>query len=287
MKMATTLALKLHAYGISRLHDSAWCGEALWNHAKRHYRGRAEPSTMFRATIKNGFLYHLGLWIFEEYVESDDLIHDADTGWCLDYVADLVEMLELAGVVPQDRPLALARRLLSRPELEEPWELDPNQRSTLKSLLKRRYNAFHESYASVIQSVKSGYAANYAERVFHDRELCGYIAQLLVEIGIDGTVDDELPAKWCKRRNIPAWAARAVAARDRGKCAACSSDISLELSAEGQIDLIVPLAQGGCNDLVNLQLLCSKCNSVKRARLEPTTSSVPGYLQRRLSRRGR
>jgi hypothetical protein len=280
--ISTTLALKLHAYGISRLHDSVWCGETLWERVKRHYRGREEPRWMFQRTIKNGLLFHLGLWIFEEYVEDDSLIHNADAEWALDYIADLMELLMRAGVSPSDHPLALANRLFARPELEEPWDMSGVQRSNIKQLVKRRYNAFHERYSDVFREAKSEYASNYAERVFHDRELCGYVAQLLVEIGIDGTVGDEAPSKWCKRTRIPMWAIRAIYARDRGCCAACSQNVSLELLAEVHIDHIVPLARGGCNDLVNLQLLCSECNYEKQARLEPTTSSVPPYLQRRL-----
>jgi 5-methylcytosine-specific restriction endonuclease McrA len=41
-----------------------------------------------------------------------------------------------------------------------------------------------------------------------------------------------------------------------------------------------PLVRGGCNDLVNLQLLCSSCNQKKLDRAETTTSSVPRYILR-------
>ncbi len=48
-------------------------------------------------------------------------------------------------------------------------------------------------------------------------------------------------------------------------CAECGSrppEVSLE------IDHIVPLAQGGIDGVTNLQVLCSRCNQGKKARME-------------------
>ncbi len=68
-----------------------------------------------------------------------------------------------------------------------------------------------------------------------------------------------------RRAVVPAWARRAIFYRDRGCCALCRADVSylLSLNAEPQIDHIVPLSQGGANDVTNLQLLCGKCNRSK------------------------
>ncbi|MBS1732012.1 MAG: HNH endonuclease [Bacteroidetes bacterium] len=69
-----------------------------------------------------------------------------------------------------------------------------------------------------------------------------------------------------KRVRIPEWAKRAVFFRDRGKCCLCFKDLSGLLNTESarHYDHIVPLAQGGLNDVSNLQLLCSDCNLKKR-----------------------
>lgn len=48
----------------------------------------------------------------------------------------------------------------------------------------------------------------------------------------------------------------------KGKCAMCTTDIR----ASFQIDHIQPLARGGTNDRLNLQLLCGHCNASKGAR---------------------
>jgi 5-methylcytosine-specific restriction endonuclease McrA len=54
-----------------------------------------------------------------------------------------------------------------------------------------------------------------------------------------------------------------------------------ELEADAHFDHIVPISRGGCNDVVNLQLLCESCNGAKRAELRPVRSSVPRYVKRR------
>jgi len=81
-----------------------------------------------------------------------------------------------------------------------------------------------------------------------------------------------------RRAHIPEWARRAVFFRDRGACAACNIDISGLISArnEKNFDHIIPLKEGGLNDVTNLQLLCDKCNSGKGGKLH----GVSAYYER-------
>jgi 5-methylcytosine-specific restriction endonuclease McrA len=92
-------------------------------------------------------------------------------------------------------------------------------------------------------------------------------------------------SQWVERERWPSRVKAILRARDRGKCAACGVDIVQELHEQGHIDHMFALARGGCNDLVNLQLLCSICNRKKLDRVEIATSSVPQYV-RRLRLRG-
>ncbi|MFF6803535.1 HNH endonuclease [Streptomyces sp. NPDC012616] len=77
-----------------------------------------------------------------------------------------------------------------------------------------------------------------------------------------------------RRTTIPMWARRAIFFRDRGLCTECKKDISglLNPFSKENYDHIVPLAEGGLNDVTNLQLLCEGCNNEKSARLEPTSN---------------
>ena len=69
------------------------------------------------------------------------------------------------------------------------------------------------------------------------------------------------------RVNIPEWVKRAVFYRDKGWCVFCASDLSglcrIPENYEKQFDHIVPLAEGGLNDVCNLQLTCENCNRKK------------------------
>lgn len=73
----------------------------------------------------------------------------------------------------------------------------------------------------------------------------------------------------CSRVSIPQWVKRAVKYRDRGKCIHCGVDLSGEFDCEDEafvhFDHIIPLHEGGLNDVSNIQLLCRRCNLQKAA----------------------
>jgi len=77
-----------------------------------------------------------------------------------------------------------------------------------------------------------------------------------------------------RRANPPMWAKKAVFFRERGKCALTRKDLSGLLSTlnKAHFDHIVPLAQGGLNDITNLQLLAEVVNCVKSAESAETSA---------------
>lgn len=76
-----------------------------------------------------------------------------------------------------------------------------------------------------------------------------------------------------RRSRIPQWAKNAVFHRDKGQCTICMKDISGRLSptSKPHYDHMVPLAEGGLNDVSNLQLLCGNCNQTKGRKRTPTS----------------
>jgi hypothetical protein len=76
-----------------------------------------------------------------------------------------------------------------------------------------------------------------------------------------------------KRTHIPIWAKRAVFFRERGKCALTRKDLSGLLSTlnEAHFDHIIPLANGGLNDVTNLQLLAADVNNSKSNKRHETS----------------
>ncbi|MEQ9307359.1 MAG: HNH endonuclease signature motif containing protein, partial [Marinoscillum sp.] len=235
---------------------------------------------------ERGILFHLGLFIFEEFVNCDNRfeIQDCeDLAWYLD---TLVGFLIAGEVSPNDKWI---RRTKTVTEFFDSIYDASNEEDYYRRLdrarhtLHRLYDEITITHSDKIKELASAYAANYSDRVLHDRQLCAFIAQLLIVIGFNGNDDLEgNPQQWVRRKNIPAWAKKAIYSRDRGKCAICNTDILFELSENDHIDHIIPLARGGCNDIVNLQLLCQKCNLKKSDTLQEVTSSIPPYIARRL-----
>jgi hypothetical protein len=113
--------------------------------------------------------------------------------------------------------------------------------------------------------------------------LNGYIAGVISNIDRSGLSEqdkvllqkDGVPA----RAYIPEWAKRAVYFRDRGMCAACNTDLTglVSIASTEHYDHIIPLVEGGINDVTNLQLLCSACNLKKGRRMLPTSTRYQAW----------
>lgn len=101
---------------------------------------------------------------------------------------------------------------------------------------------------------------------------------------------DELEEEYAKalrrdgalhRCHLPTWARDAIFFRDRGRCVFCNADLSrlVSLQNHNHFDHVVPLAQGGLNDVTNLQLLCTSCNLKKSSNSGATSGHVERWYQ--------
>ncbi|WP_280315930.1 HNH endonuclease [Nocardia abscessus] len=68
-----------------------------------------------------------------------------------------------------------------------------------------------------------------------------------------------------KRSRPPKWAQKAIFHRDNGRCTYCRTDLTgvWDSLSSANFDHMIPLANGGLNDVTNLQLLCGNCNGAK------------------------
>ena len=280
MSFYTPIALKLHAFGLKRLHDPNWTGAELYDDVKRPVR----LGYLLQKIEKEGFLFWLGGKLFDDYMTDEQYASVLDGEYLVWFLEDYVSFLACHGA--DSKEMKSLGAILS--EIGNLYDQNDEAYFRIIESYRRREQMLDrlqgliKAPQGLIESVAPRYAASYADRVFHDRELCGYISELLVTIGFDGTVDvnDFEPKKWVERTAIPQWAKKAVYARDRGKCAQCGADILMELEGDDHIDHMVALSKAGCNDLVNLQLLCKACNLKKSTSDVPVTSSIPPYLLR-------
>lgn len=292
--MNSTISLKLFSYGIQKLHDPNWTGMDLYDKLKQHLRQRVEPKNMIYETIQNGLLLHLGIWIYEEYLlHYEEEFIELEGEYLLWYLEDYIHFLTELGVNEGDELIVDAIEILiSYNDLLNAEDEDENEETTVEdeySYYKRIKKDdlkiiallvnMTEKFEGIIQADKVKYAQDFAERVFHDRVLCEFISKLLLVIGFDGAEEDEQPEQWIKRMCLPNWAKKAVISRDRGHCAKCGAAVSMELTSNHHFDHIIPLFQGGTNDLSNFQLLCEKCNLQKSSNIVSVNTSIPRYLQ--------
>ena len=85
----------------------------MFDRLKQHTRGRQEPTTMLFKTLRHGLLYHLGLWLYHDYIISDT--HRRSLGgeyrlWYLEYV------IELLGTAASCSPVFGSYRTQIRPK---------------------------------------------------------------------------------------------------------------------------------------------------------------------------
>lgn len=288
MKVNTSIALKLYAYGINKLHDPNWTGMELFEYLKQHVRGRVEPKNMLYETIPDGLLYHIGKWIYEEYFEffemydkEDSALFPVEGEYLLWYIEDYIDLIISCGANESGKLLNATNKVLDKYDklYEKDEVLYLRTLNKHSDSLKLNVYRLYEEYSDKISAAKDLYSRAFAERAFHDRELCEFIINIVIFIGFDGSTDDGDPKKWIERDYLPAWAQNAIKVRDRGHCAECGKQIILEIDDKYHFDHIIPLFQGGNNDIANFQLSCAKCNLQKNAKLIPVKSSIPEYLK--------
>jgi hypothetical protein len=87
-----------------------------------------------------------------------------------------------------------------------------------------------------------------------------------------------------RRVATPEWVKRVVFYRDRGLCCICGRDLSgtLNVWPDDHFDHIVPLSNGGLNDITNMQLLCGDCNRGKSDKEAATSSRYEDWYDMEL-----
>lgn len=287
-KIFVPSALDIYKVGISCLMDSNWIQNQFKNLLEQHLIYKNKPNNLIRKTISHGLLYVLGL----EFVDltflsiKDDILRFN--------VATAYEKLDnfLLFLVQSGLPFSgsILELYLTYDDIDEIIVTVSEKRANSVFYRKQLHLVAHNDIHSINQQFKEGiakirrmYALNYAERVFHDRELCEYIAYVVAALydykGFPcSESNNQCQLTLVSRRSWPSWVLPTLRAREREKCAKCHKSFS-ELESEFHIDHIIPLSKGGFNDIVNLQLLCEECNLKKSAEIDRVTSSIPKYFK--------
>jgi len=290
--------LRLYGHVLWCLRDHNFTGLDLFYRIKDCWKHRDTPHDLLLRPLERGLAFKIGEWcyatMFGGMSESMQYIEELGPEERLWFLDDVVEAAERSGLFKNEASLQEISVLIN--EINSLYDLNDldMERKYFKALkgkgrhkLISLFEKFCESVPERISEVGQGYALELeiADRILHDRQLCHFIARTVMDIGFDGETEEGLRKQWVERESWPAPVRSILLARDRGKCAGCGVDIVQELLEEAHIDHMFPIARGGCNDVVNLQLLCSNCNLTKRDGDREAANSVPRYIRRR-KRRG-
>jgi hypothetical protein len=293
--------LRLHTHVLACLIDHNFKGLDLFYRIKDCWKERDQPHDLLVRPLERGLSTKIGEWCFDTLFDLDledrgesmtrpyfKTLAGEDFMWFVEDVVEAARRSELFG--DSELLMAMAAKINEIGDLYE-----ANEEEYFKQVEgggRRELVAMFKKFCRLLvplSEMRTLYACEVAERILHDRQLCQFIAETVMDIGFGGETVEGLRSQWVNRERWPPWVKTILLARDRGKCAACGIDMATELKEQIHIDHMFPIARGGCNDLVNLQLLCSKCNLTKRDRAAAVTSSVPQYtrLQRGRARNPR
>jgi 5-methylcytosine-specific restriction endonuclease McrA len=280
--------LRIYEIGLSRLTDRDWLFSTFPEYLSFHMLHKKMPNDLFFKTIQDGILNSLGCIFFDQIfgITDDVLFCDAKTAF--ERSTEVFFLLIKSGC--DDRSDAIIDLLLAIDAVDGILVETPEER--VNSAFHRQgfhidlhdaFIAVNEYYKNDIDELRKLYARNFAERVLHDRQVCEYISFALTEIYEEKgfpTLDSngQIIIKLVERKAWPAWVRKTLEARERGICANCGKNF-MELESVSEIDHIVSLAHGGCNDIVNLQLPCFECNHEKLDKKQLVSSSIPEYLK--------
>lgn len=282
------IALSIYKNSLSSLMNDDWLLSIFPQYLEFLISKRKLPNELFNKPICKGYLYLLGLKFFDQLfaITDDVLFCDVETAYRKS--KEVFYFLIGSGVKDSD---AIFELLMAIDRIDEIITETPESRRNsvfhrqgVHFLLQDALVNIEDYHRIDIEELKDIYALNYEERAFHDRQICEYITFALSNMyGEKGypILEKGMSIKYSKikRQNMPSWVKPTLMARERNSCANCGVNFT-ELQGKPHIDHIVPLSKGGCNDIVNLQLLCSACNQEKLDNQELVKSSIPKYFSR-------
>jgi 5-methylcytosine-specific restriction endonuclease McrA len=284
--------LRLYGHVLHCLSDHNFTGVHLFYRIKDCWKQRDTPHDILVKPLEKGLSFKIGGWCFDTLFDINSE-HDGtdkpyfyrlgaeDLLWFLEDVGEAAKLSEHFGKAEALNALVT--------EVQEIGGLyDSDEEGYWRQLEKagrhkliRKFKTFCTDQREPLNQMREAYAYEVADRILHDRQLCRFISQTVMDIGFDGETVDGLRSQWVTRQAWPARIKSIILARDRGKCANCGTDIAQELRGDQHIDHMISLARGGSNDLVNLQLLCSACNLRKSDNSLEVENSVPLYVRRK------
>jgi HNH endonuclease len=283
--------LRLYARTLLCLGDHNFTGLDLFYRIKDCWKHRDQPYDLLLSPLEPGLSLKIGEWCFDTLFDVEDVsplsakryirtLWPEDAFWFVGEVCEAARLSSFFGNAPLIKSMVATIRKTEALFGKNDNRYWKDVRGEVRRALIKTFVKFTRDLRDPLTQMRQLYSYEISDRILHDRQLCNFIARTVMEIGFDGETVKGLRSQWVARERWPVRVKDILLARDRGKCASCGTDLAQELRGAQHIDHMFPLSQGGCNDLVNLQLLCSDCNLAKSGDEARITTSVPQYIRR-------
>ena len=267
--------------------------------------GEEFPKNLLRKCIKQGVLFHFGRISFEKHFgfetfercflyEKNDNYFDIES--VVIYLSELSELVnhhkfnENCGYIKLLNRQTNHAWLLYEEDNENNIIIDIHDnwdKSKFIQFVSRRIKMYSDLFYKIsdkhsdkFEQVSHLYANYIHNQLFNSRVFCEIISNLICDIGFKNVKDKTTGKFLFKRRRLASFdkkiLKKMLLERERNKCAICDEKITLKTMS---IDHILPLSQGGCNDLCNLQATCETCNNRKNNSILPTNDSIPDHAR--------
>jgi len=201
----------------------------LYEELKDGRKGRIGDSGMFHNPVQRGVLYVISRYSYNDFImqrHADDNSYGfqpKSSEHLLWYIEELLDFLEFHNFQIEESIKNRFTAISTHAEtlfdnyfdsIEYEYEyyeyLDYKNRE-----LKRILDSIKDRNNSNLEKISEHYIIAVAGRIFHDRELCAWISNLIIEIGFPGEFEQwvERVSKW------PTWVKHELMTREGGRCA--------------------------------------------------------------------
>jgi hypothetical protein len=206
--------LRLYGHVLTCLRDNNFAGIDLFYRIKDCWKRRDTPNDLLLRPLEKGLSVKIGEWCFDSMLDVDcpysskakpyyKYLGKEDFLWFLE---DVVEAARLTGFFPGETLLnGIATRVNEIDALlvsDEAAYWDQVERVGRRELTKMFLQLCQTQRAPLLR-MGQVYAYEISDRILHDRELCHFIAQTVMDIGFDGETDEGMRSQWVERERWP------------------------------------------------------------------------------------
>src|SRR6266550_2962553 len=205
--------LRLYGHTLHSIRDHNYTGLDLFYHIKDCWKRRDTPHDLLLRPLERGLSFKICEWCYDTMFDIEAAnasttkpyiakLYKEDVLWFLE---DVAEAAKLSGLFDKEVLEAIETRineigdLYDKNETEYWRQVDGRGRRDLIGM----FFALCRNYSTPLSQLKELYASEIADRILHDRQLCNFLAETVMNIGFDGETHEGLRTQWMQRESWP------------------------------------------------------------------------------------